>query len=299
MRKLSWRFTAGILTALTALGTVAYAQKQATIFVTVVAPGTGPLGNLTAKDFKAEGGKAEIKDAVRADEPLAIELIVDVSRPPIGVNPPIEEMRSALQTFVKAVRTGEPSARIGLIQAGNAAVPVVDLGAPAAALDKATGTVAPGPDTGGAVMIEGVQDASRKLATEPAPRRAIVSIDFGSPDSYPDTRVDSLAKEVYKTGVSLWAVAARAPMENTQTNGSSTMQYATRDNAFNAIIKTNGGLRVTIVTATGLKDQMQIVANSLLSQYELTIAGVDAAHVRDLKLSTSSGAKVVPSVFAR
>ena len=170
MRKLNWRFTAGILTALTALGTVAYAQKQATIFVTVVAPGTGPLGNLTAKDFKAEGGKAEIKDAVRADEPLAIELIVDVSRPPIGVNPPIEEMRSALQTFVKAVRTGEPSARIGLIQAGNAAVPVVDLGAPAAALDKATGTVAPGPDTGGAVMIEGVQDASRKLATEPAPR---------------------------------------------------------------------------------------------------------------------------------
>jgi len=97
----------------------------------------------------------------------------------------------------------------------------------------------------------------------------------------------------------LWAVSALAAMETTATNGSSTAQYASRENAFNSIIKTNGGQRLQIVATTGLKDQLQIVANSLLSQYEVTLAGVDASHARDVKLATTGGAKVVPSVFAR
>jgi hypothetical protein len=298
MGKLSL-FTAGTLTALMTCGAIAFAQKQTTIFVTVVAPATAPVADLKPKDFIANGGKLEVKDAVRASEPLAIELLVDVSRPPIGVNPPIEDLRAGLQTFVKTIRAGEPQARIGLMQAGGAAVPVVQLGASAAALDKAVGMVAPGPDMSGAVMIEGVQAASHALADEPAPRRAIVSIDFASADPFPEGRTDSVVKDVFKSGVSMWAITARGTNEQTATNGSSTVQTSTRENAFNSIIKNNGGMRVTIVEATGLKNQLQMVANSLLSQYELTIAGVDAAHARDLKLSTASGAKVVPSVFAR
>jgi hypothetical protein len=298
MRKLS-RFIPLVFAAIITLGTIAFAQKQATLFVTVVAPATGPVADLKPKDFIANGGKLEVKDAARATEPMAIELLVDVSRPQLGANYPLEELRTGLETFVKTIRAAERSARIGMVQVGNAAVPVVDVGAPAAALDKAIASVAPGPDTGGAVMIEGVQDASHKLANEPAPRRAIVCVDFASPDSFPDTRVEGVVKDVFKTGVSLWAVAARAPMENTQTNGSSTVQFSSRENAFNSIIKTNGGMRITIVAASGLKEQLQTIANSLLSQYELTIAGIDAAHARDVKLSTATGAKVLPSVFAR
>ena len=299
MRKLNARPTVWLLTALAISGTVAFAQKQTTIFVTVMAPATGPVSGLKPNDFVVQGAKVEVKDVVRADESLAIELVVDVSRPPIGVNYPVEELRTGLQAFVKTVRAGEPNARIGLIQVGNAAVPTVDLGASPAAVDKAVGSVAPGPDVAGAVIVEGIQDASQKLANEPKPRRAVVSIDFASSDSFPDTRVGTVVKEVLKTGVSLWSVAARAPMENTQTNGSSTLQYSARENAINSIVKTNGGTRITIVAATGLKEQLQTIANSLLSQYELTISGVDPQHVRDLKLSTTSGAKVIPSVFAR
>ena len=298
MGKLRW-FTAWMLTALTTFGTLAYAQKQTIAFVTVVAPASGPVADLKPKDFVVQGGKAEVKDVVRADEPLAIILVVDVSRPPMGMNPPTEEMRTGLQTFVKTIRAGEPSARIGLIQVGGAAVPAVDLGAPPAAVDKAVASIASGPDMAGAVMVEGIQDASRKLASEPAPRRAIVSIDFASNDSFPDNRVEGVVKEIMKTGVSVWSVSARMPMENTATNGSSTVKYSSRENAINSIIKTNGGMQINIVAATGLKDQLQMVANTLLSQYELTIAGVDAAHIHDLKITTSSGAKVIPSVFAR
>jgi len=300
MRKLNRRFSAGTVATLIVSGAVLFAQKQATIFVTVVAPSSGPVAGLTAKDFVVQGGKAEVKDVVHADEPLAVEILVDVSRPPVGVTPPIQDLRTALQSFVQKLRSAESSARIGLTQVSNAAVPAVTLGAPATELDKAIGTIAPGPDmSGSAVMMEGLQDASHTLAEEPAPRRAVVSVDFGSSDSFPDTRVNGLAKDVFKTGVSVWAISVRPAVGQTATNGSTDALYNVRDNAYNSIIKTNGGLRMTIVAATGLKEQLQIVANSLLSQYELTIAGVDAAHARDLKIATSGGAKVIPSVFAR
>lgn len=287
MRKPDRRAIGLMLATLIVSGVVALAQKQTTMFVTVVAPASGPLASLTAKDFVAKGG--EIANAVRATEPLAIELIVDVSRPPLGVNPPIQDVRAALQAFVNTIRYAEPAARIGLIEVAGASVPVVKLGEPAAALDKAVGMVAPGPDMSGAVLVEAVQDASRALANEPAPRRAIVSVDFASLDPIPEGAVDRMAKDVYKTGVSLWAITARGTAQQT----------LSRENALNAIIKNNGGMRIVIVEATGLKAQMQIVAYSLLSQYELTIAGVDAQHVRDVKLSTTTGAKVLPSLFAR
>jgi len=299
MCNLSRRFVAGTLIAFFVFVAVAFAQKQTIVFVTVIAPASGPVADLKAKDFVVSGGKGEVKDAVRATEPLSVELVVDVSRPPIGVNPSITDVRSGLQTFVQTIRAGEPQARIALMQVGGAAVPAAELGATAAALEKAVGMIAPGPEMTGAVMVEGVQSASHALANEPAPRRAVVSIDFGSLDSFPNGRVDSDVKDVFKTGVSVWAIAVRPASEQTSTNGSAAVLSITRENAFNSIIKNNGGMRITIVEASGLKSQLQMVANTLLSQYELTIAGTDVAHARDLKLATTAGAKVVPSVFAR
>src|SRR5690242_3410978 len=69
MRNLSRRFAAGTLIAFTVYVAAAFAQKQATIFVTVIAPASGPVSGLTAKDFVVQGGKATVKDAVVATEP--------------------------------------------------------------------------------------------------------------------------------------------------------------------------------------------------------------------------------------
>jgi hypothetical protein len=267
----------------------AVAQKpQTTAFVTVVAPADAPMTNLTAKDFKAQGGRFEIAEAVRSTGPLSIEILVDISRAPYGTNPPIQDLRTALETFVQTIRGGDPSAQIALMAVGNAAVPVVDFDAPPAALDKAVGTVAPGPETG-AVMIEGVQDAARALAKRPAPRRAIVAVDFASGDTIPENVAERAVKDVYGTGATLWAVSVRGSVQ----------QPPMREQALNMIVKGNGGERLTINVASGLKNQLQSVANSLLSQYNVTIAGIDPPHVRDVKLSTASGAKVVTSLFAQ
>jgi hypothetical protein len=290
MRKLSRPFVGGTLAAVMVMGAVAAAQKQATLFVTVVAPSSGPLTNLTAKDFVVQGGKAEISDAERATEPLSIAILVDSSRPPLNINPPVEDIRSGLKAFVQTIRAGEPHARIALYQVAGASVPLSEMGAPAAALDKSLGMVAPGADMGGAVMVEGIQDAAKKLADEPAPRRAIVSIDFASSDPFPDVQAGIVVKQVFPTGVSLFGIMVRKTEQEPNTG---------RENVFNSIIKNNGGLRITIGDPAGIKDQLQLVANSLLSQYELTIKGVEPAKAHDLKITTKDGAKVLPSVFAR
>lgn len=290
MRNRNRHFTGWILIALITAGTTALAQKQTQTFVTVVAPASGALTNLTAKDFVVQGGKAEVSDAERATEPLSIVILVDSSKPPLNINPPVEDIRTGLKAFVQTIRAGERSARIALYQVAGASVPMSDMGAPASTLDKAVGMVAPGADMGGAVMVEGIQDGAKKLAQEPAPRRTIVSIDFASADPFPDVQAGAVVKQVFPTGVSLFGIMVRKTEQEPNTG---------RENVFNSIIKNNGGLRITIGDPAGLKDQLQIVANSLLSQYELTIKGVEPAKAHDLKITTKDGAKVLPSVFAR
>jgi hypothetical protein len=266
----------------------AVGAQQASLFVTVVAPESGPLKSLTAKDFIARGAQAEVVGAVRPGALLSVELVVDISRQPYGPNPPIEDLRSALQAFVQTIRSGDPSGRIALMQVGNAAETVVDFDAPASSLDKAIDTITPGPEMR-AVLIEGVHDAGRALARNAPPRRAIVSVDFATPDSIPGIAAEAIVKDVFTSGASVWAISVR---------GTGT-QPATRENALNMIVKGNGGVRLTINASSGLKSQLQMVANSLLSQYELTIAGVNALNVRDLKITTMSGARVISSVFVR
>ena len=97
----------------------AVGAQQASLFVTVVAPESGPLKSLTAKDFIARGAQAEVVGAVRPGALLSVELVVDISRQPYGPNPPIEDLRSALQAFVQTIRSGDPSGRIALMQVGN------------------------------------------------------------------------------------------------------------------------------------------------------------------------------------
>lgn len=283
------RVAACTVMALLAAGTSTIAGDSAvTMFVTVLAPASGPITQLTAKDFTIAGGKARVTDAVAATQPLSIELLVDVSRQTAFASSPIDDLHAALGTFVHTIRIGDHDAQIALMSVGTAATPVASFEAPADALDQAINTIAPGPEMS-AVLIEAVDDACQALAKHPAPRRAVVSVDFATTDPIPGTAVKAMAKDFFESGATVWAVSVR---------GNAQQPYI-RENTLNVIVKNNGGERSTIVTSTGLKDQLQMVANSLLSQYVLTIDGTDPQHVQQLKISTSGGAKVQQTVFVR
>lgn len=262
------------------------ASSQATILVTVLAPSKAPITDLTAKDFKVTDGSqsVEVAAAEHATQPLSIELVVDNAQPPMGVNPPTRDLRSALQAFAKAVRAGNPDAKIGMFTVGGAATPVVPLTGSPADFDNAINHIAPTPQSGGAVL-EGLVDAARALGAEPAPRRAIVSIDFSSPDEASDTVLQNIETAVFQSGASLWAISVSGP---------NTAETPSRDAVLNELPRLSGGQRAAILGSIGLQNQLKVIANSLLSQYMLRIPR-PSGDVKALKIETSKGKALISS----
>lgn len=265
------------------------ASSQATILVTVLASSKAPITDLTAKDFKVTDGSRsiEVAAATHPAEPLSIELLVDNAQSPIGVTPPTRDLRSGVQAFAKAIRAGNPDAKIGMFTVGGAATPVVPLAGSAADFDNAVNHIAPTPQSGGAIL-EGLVDASHALAAETTPRRAIVSIDFSSPDEASDEVLQGIESAVFQSGATVWAVSV---------SGSNTSETPSRDAVLNELTRMSGGERQTIVGSIGLQNQLKAIANSLLSQYELQIAR-PAGDIKALKVEVPKG-KALVSSFVR
>lgn len=275
-----------VLSAMSILHTAAQvvAGPQA-VFVSVLAPAKAPVTDLTAKDFKVQNGSqtVEVASAEHATTPLSIELIVENTQPPMGVTPPTRDLRTSLQSFVKAIRAGNPDAQIGMFTDAGASVPAVAVSASAADLDKAIDHLAPSPQTAG-VLLESLVDASRALQKVSAPRRAIVTVDFASPDPTSDTVLQTIESAVFQSGATLWSVSVSG----------TTPETPSRDAVLNALTKATGGQRETIVGSTGLQNQLKVIANSLLSQYRLQLAR-PAADVKALKIVTPKGKALVSS----
>lgn len=258
-------------------------QGAPTILVTVLAPAKGPVTDLTAKDFKVlDGGQpVGIATAQRATLPLSVELIVENTQPTIGFMPPTRDLRAGLQAFVKAIRSGEPNAQIGMFTDAGSAVPVVDLAAPPADLDKAISRLAPSMQTSG-VLLEAISDAGHALAKASGPRRAIVTVDFASPDETSDEVVQGIESAVFQVGASLWSISVAG----------TTPETPARDAVLNALTVASGGERQSINESLGLPDQLKAFANSLLSQYTLHFSqGV--GDVKALKITTPKGKALV------
>ena len=260
------------------------ASSQVSLLVTVLAP-KAPVTDLTAKDFNVrDGGQiVEVTAADHTTTPLSIELIVENTQPPMGVTPPTRDLRTSLQAFVKTIRAGSPDVQIGMFTDAGASVPAVNVGAPAADLDKAIDHLAPSPQTAG-VLLESLVDASHALAKVPAPRRAIVTVDFAAPDPTSDTVLQSIESAVFQSGATLWSVSVSG----------TTAETPSRDAVLNALTVASGGHREAIVGSTGLQSQLKTIANSLMSQYTLRFAR-PAGDLKALKIETPKGKALVSS----
>lgn len=258
-----------------------------TALITVIPKGGEPAADLTAKDFTVHSGKQAltVTAAERASQPLSIELLVDNSQPQ-GMAGAMADLRVGLQGFVRTIRAAEPEAQIGMYTFAGQAIPVVKLGAPAADLDKAISQVflvqeATGP------LLEAIEDASRDLAERPAPRRAIVSVDFASAESTPDTSLAGIDQAVYKCGATLWAFSVADVVP----------ESPKRDTLLNTVTHRTGGERISMVRSSGLPNQLKGVANNLLSQYTIQFAR-PSGQLEELKIETPKG-KALATMFAR
>lgn len=264
---------------------------QKSVLVTVVAPATAPIKDLSAREFvvKEDNTSREVTGAELATEPLFISILVDTSQPRLDIQPATQELRTALAAFVKTIQAASPDAQISIMEFGGAAVPTVPFTASYADLEKGILRLVPN-QRAGAVLLEALVDTGKSLSDKPTPRRAIVSIDF-DPQETSAVPPKKVAEEVHKSGATVWAIsiqqstaAAAAPM---------------REAVLKDTTQRSGGLRLTAVAPSGLPSMLQSVANSLLSQYTLSFMRPGSAPVKSTKAETTRGPKVLTTPWLR
>jgi len=258
--------------------------------VTVIADATGPIRDLKAQDFVVteDNQKRRVLTAELAEEPLSIALLVDTSTPPMGAQYPTQDLRTALGAFVKTVHARSPDARISIADFGGAAVTRLPFTSKGADIDAVIGKLYQNPQSQ-AVMIEAIVDASKQLGEQPAPRRAIVSVDFNSSEGSADRSMKPAVEGAHKSGVTLWPVSVRGTAQSSPN----------REEVLNKITQANGGLRLTPIDATGLQAALQTVANSLGSQYSVTFERTGGGTPKTTKFETTRGAKVLRTPWMR
>ena len=279
--------SATIVAALAAVVSAQGVQKSA--LVTVVADNGTRTRDLTAKDFVVHEDKAErqVVGAELATEPLSVTIVVDTTQPPMGMPTATQDLRTALSNFVKIVQAAAPDSQIAVMQCAGAATTVLDFTQKADELEKTVQHLFPNQQSG-AVLLEALSEASRKLAEKPAPRRAIVTVDFNSREDSASQQLKKVADDVRKSGATVWSVSVRGTNESA----------STREAVLNAVTQASGGLRLTAVEPTGLDAMLTKVANGLTSQYTVTFARPDASGMKPVKME-ARGAKVLLTPWLR
>ena len=264
---------------------------QKTALVTVVADAAGPVRDLTARDFVVheDNAKRDVISASSSDDPLSIALLLDTTQPPMGVPYPTQDVRGALATFVKTIMAASPDAQIALMQYSGASVTTVDFAAPAGDMDKAIQRLYPNPQAM-SVLLEALTDAGKKLKGRPAPRRAIVVVDFNAPESSAERTMKVAVESVHDAGATVWPISIR---------GTAPAAAATREEVRNKLTQANGGMRLSAVDATSLEALLKSVANSLTSQYVVTFVRPNGSSPKTTEFATTKGTKVLLTPFMR
>jgi hypothetical protein len=263
--------------------------QQRVALVNVIADASGPIRDLTAKDFivTEDNKKREVVAAELAQDPLSIVLLVDSTQPPAGAQPPTQDLRSSLATFVKTIQAHNPGVQIAMSEFAGASVPRVAFSAKPGDLESAIGRLFPNQQSQ-AVLLEALVDAGKQMGELPPPRRAIVAVDFNSPEGSAERSMKAAADAVTKVGATLWSVSVRG------TSSPSPI----REEVLNKVIQNNGGLRLMPVDATGLTPNLKIVAHSLSSQYSVTFMR-EGSNPKALKFETIRGAKAQLTMWMR
>ena len=266
--------------------------KQVSAFVTVAAPETGPLKTLTAHDFavREDNTPREVTGADLSTEPLSIAVLVITTTPPAGVTTSTQDLRTSLTNFVKTVLTASPDAQISLTDVSGHSVTTVDFTSKSDELDKGILKLVPNTQAG-AVMNEALMTASKALEGKPAPRRAIVSVNFNVPE-VTSTEPKFVEEELHKSGATIWSISIYQ-------SGTDPNQAPRREAVLNDMTTRSGGLHLQAFTPAVLDTLLRSIANSLLSQYSITYARPGNGTPKKITGEVTGGAKVLFSSFMR
>ena len=284
------RAAAAVVAALTIVSAALAAQgAQKIALVTVVSDNGSRMTDLAAKDVIVHEEKAERKviSVEPATEPLVVALLIDTSSI-TGRQYPVQDLRKAVSNFVKIVTSGQPETQVAIMTVAGAAMNALDFTTKTEDIDKAVQRLFP-EQQGTSVMLEALTTISGKFGDKQTPRRAIVTVDFNSPEGSSSSSMKKVAEDIRKAGATLWSVSVRGTGESA----------AAREEILNAVSQVSGGMRLTAVESTGLDAMMTKVANSITAQYSVTFARPDASAAKGVKMETARGAKILLTPWMR
>lgn len=278
------------VTVLLTDGRPAAVRAERTALVTVVAEAGTPIRDLTTADFivKEDGKKREVSDARLATDQLAVALLLDTAQPGRGAALPTQELRTGAAAFVKTIHGFNPDARIALWQFASSATATVDFTNKPDDLASAISRLFSSQQTS-AVLLEAVEAVGKQLAEKRTSRRAMVTVDFNSPEASPGDMLQKAADSVTNSGATLWAASVRP----------TTGMNASREELLDRMTKASGGKRYSSGDATGLEVMLKKVAASLISQYVVTFTSPSDSPARLTTFETTRGPKVLPTPFMR
>jgi hypothetical protein len=252
-------------------------------YVTVLDRRQTPVVDLAASDLvlRENGVEREVSEVELATEPLAIAVLVDTARPPLGTFAATQDIRRAMTAFVDRIRASEPESKFALMETGGAAVVVVPFTDNAADIAGGIGRLYQ-TQRSSAVVLEALQAISRTLSEQRETRRAIISIDFDSQDTS-RIRPDEFASAVQRAGASVIAVSVRS--EGNPAPG--------RNGVLAWISDVTGGLRLTGIAPSALEGQLTTVARALASQYRVTYRRPPGTPIGELRGTSTRGSTVL------
>jgi von Willebrand factor type A domain len=258
--------------------------------VTVFAEKGTPIRDLTAKDFvvKEGGKKLDVVEARLSTDPLSVALLLDTAQPPRGMAAPTRELRTAPAAFAKVVLETNPDAKIALWQFANSPTLEVDFTSKADDLSGVLARLYSRPEAGSA-LVEALEAAAKPLASRPGSRRALVSVDFNSPEASPESVLQRTADAIAYSGASLWVVSVRG----------NTMPSSIREQLVQTMTKSTGGRLILTIEPSGLEDALVKVAASLTSQYLVTFTRTGDGAMKRPTFETVRGPKVLATPFIR
>jgi hypothetical protein len=280
-----------------------------TVFAVALDAGNKAVTDLTKEELgvREDGADRTLVALKPATDPLDVVLMVDTSQP---IQTSTTELRAALQAFAHAIIDGSPGSSVSVMNIAGAAVMVADNKKTKEDLDKTLSrTFADQPST--TVFLEGLVEASKKLAKSPSPRRAIVVVNL---DGIPETsslQPQQVIPQVVASGASVWAVSYQnaasqllsvksgsgggAAAGDSKAGGVGTGNIGqSRDLILTRVPPGTGGVRLTINTPTALETTLGQIAAALVGQYAVTYARPDGPMPRQLQMGqVRSGVRII------
>jgi hypothetical protein len=255
--------------------------------------------------IREDGTDRAIVDLKPTTDPMDVVLIIDTSNTAAAS---ISDLRTALQAFAKTLFAGPAPVTMSITDVSGSSLMVAKDQKSADEIDKVLARTVQD-QTQNTVVLEALDEASKKLGKSSTPRRAIVVVNM---DSVPEgSTIDSpsVIRSIVASGASLWVVT----YENNDTKAillkggsGSTIggksqggvgqgnTGGSRETVLARVPPATGGLRAVLSTPSALPDTLTAIGSAIVGQYAVTYTRPDGPMPKLVQMGdTRTGVKVI------